>query len=415
MSMEKIRILIASDLPEYRKELSDTLAEEQDFLIIGEAVNGANAVKKAEHLLPDIVIMDMQMPVMDGIEAAEKISLAHPTIGIIVLSDTSDSSELKKAMLAGAGDFIFKGGMQESDLAQAVRRLSVTQKARAASFDGLKSSNMNSKNRGPQVVTLFGAKGGAGKTTMSVNTAVAIARETKRKVVMLDLNLQFGDVASYLNIQPRRTIAEFVQERNKWDSQLLNSYLIPHSSGIKILAAPLRPEDAELVTPEHVERIISILRESFDYIIIDSPPYISDVLLTALDTSNQIILIMSMDLPAVKNVKLSLNLLDTLHHSGKTKLVINRGGRQFGVDIRDVEKTIDFLASCEIPSDGNVVVNAANKGIPFVLSHSQVPVSRAVETLGQMIIQDTGYQNDLKQDREKASKNPIINVKRLFR
>lgn len=411
--MEKIRILIASDLPEYRRELTDALSEEQDFLIIGEAVNGANAVKKAEHLLPDIVVMDMQMPVMDGIEATEKISLAHPTIGLIIVGDTADSQQVKRAMLAGAGDFLFKEGMQEGEMAQAIRRLNVTQKTRVASFDSLKSSDKDSKFRAPQVVTLFGAKGGAGKTTMSVNTAVAIGRETKRKVVMLDLNLQFGDVASYLNIQPRRTIAEFVQERNKWDSQLLNSYLIPHSSGIKILAAPLRPEDAELVTPEHVEKIITIMRESFDYIIIDSPPYISDVLLTALDTSNQIILIMSMDLPAVKNVKLSLNLLDTLHHSGKTKLVINRGGRQFGVDIRDVEKTIDFLAACEIPSDGNVVVNAANKGMPFVLSHPQVPVSKAVQNLAEMIINDRGYQNDLKQERDKGAKRPI--VKKLFR
>ncbi len=411
--MEKIRVLIASDLPEYRKELTDSLSEEQDFLIIGEAVNGANAVKKAEHLLPDIVVMDMQMPVMDGIEATEKISLAHPTIGIVLIGDTADSQQVKRAMLAGAGDFLFKDVMQEGEMAQAIRRLNVTQKTRVASFDSLKSSDKEGKYRAPQVVTLFGAKGGAGKTTMSVNTAVAIARETKRKVVMLDLNLQFGDVASYLNIQPRRTIAEFVQERNKWDSQLLNSYLIPHSSGIKILAAPLRPEDAELVTPEHVEKIITILRESFDYIVIDSPPYISDVLLTALDTSNQIILIMSMDLPAVKNVKLSLNLLDTLHHSGKTKLVINRGGRQFGVDIHDVEKTIDFLAACEIPSDGNIVVNAANKGMPFVLSHPQVAVSKAVQNLATMIIQDRGYQNDLKQERDKGSKSPII--KKLFR
>ena len=104
------------------------------------------------------------------------------------------------------------------------------------------------------------------------------------------------------------------------------------------------------------------MRESFDYIVIDSPPYISDTLLTALDTSNQIILVMSMDLPAVKNVKLSLNLLDTLHHSGKTKLVINRGAKQFGVDIHDVERTIDFLAAEEVPSEGNTVVNAATRG-----------------------------------------------------
>lgn len=406
--MDKIRILIASDLPEYRQELTDSLTDEQDFLIIGEAVNGNNAVKKAEHLLPDIILMDIQVPITNGINATEKITLAHPNIGVIIITEDPDSSVLKQAMLAGAGDVLYKGQISEGEIPQAVRRLYLTQKTRSASIGSFASSDKELKYRPPQVVVVFGAKGGAGKTTMAVNVAANIAHETKRKVALIDLNLQFGDVASYMNIQPRRTIAEFVQERNQWDSQLLNSYLIPHNSGVKVLAAPLRPEDAELVTPDQVEKIISILRQTFDYIIIDSPPYIADTLLTALDTSNQIILVMSMDLPAVKNVKLSLNLLDTLHHSGKTKLIINRGAKQFGVDIRDVEKTIDFLAAEEVPSDGNTVVNAANKGIPFVLSHPQTPVSKAVQRVAQLIIEDMGYQNDLKTGKEKGSKSPII-------
>jgi pilus assembly protein CpaE len=411
--MDKIRILIASDLPEYRKELSNILSEEQDFIVIGEAINGANAVKKAEHLLPNIIIMDAQMPTMDGITATEKVTLAHPNIGVIIIDDDSDSNNVKQALQAGAGDYLRKDKLEEGEIADAVRRLFLVQKTRAASLNTLNASDIELKYRPPQVVTIFGAKGGAGKTTVAVNTATGIARETKRKVVVVDLNLQFGDVASYMNIQPRRTIAEFVQERNQWDTQLLNSYLIPHNYGVKILAAPLRPEDAELVTPEQVERIITILRQTFDYIIIDSPPYISDTLLTALDTSNQIILVMSMDLPAVKNVRLSLNMLDTLHHSGKTKLVINRGAKQFGVDIRDVEKTIDFLAAEEIPSDGNTVVNAANKGIPFIFSHPQSAVSKAVQRVAQLIIDDKGYQNDLKMEKDKGGASPII--RKLFR
>lgn len=410
--MDKIRILIASDLPEYRQQLTENLSEEQDFLIIGEAVNGANAVKKAEHLVPDIILMDIQTPVQEGIDATEKITLAHPNIGVIIFSTAHDNAMIKQAMMAGAGDVLYKDDIQEGEIAQAVRRLYLAQKTRSASLMS-GGTDKEQKYRSPQVVTVFGAKGGAGKTTMAVNIAAGIANETKRRVALMDLNLQFGDVASYMNIQPRRTIAEFVQERNQWDSQLLNSYLIPHNSGVKVLAAPLRPEDADLVTPEQIEKIITILRESFDYVIIDSPPYISDTLLTALDTSNQIILVMSMDLPAVKNVKLSLNLLDTLHHSGKTKLVINRGAKQFGVDIRDVEKTIDFLAAEEVPSEGNTVVNAANKGVPFVLSHPQAPVSKAVQRVAQLVIQDKGYQNDLRNEKEKGSKTPII--KKLFR
>jgi len=411
--MDKIRLLIASDLPEYRQALTDILSEEQDFLIIGEAVNGANAVKKAEHLLPDIVLMNIQFPFVDGISATQKITLAHPGIGVILISGEADTGFLKQAMVAGAGDILNQDQIQEGEIAQSIRRLFLTLKTRNASLSNVNTGDKEQKYRPPQVVTIFGAKGGAGKTTLSVNVATCIARETKRKVALMDLNLQFGDVASYMNIQPRRTIAEFVQERNQWDSQLLNSYLIPHNSGVKVLAAPLRPEDADLVTPEQVEKIITILRQSFDYIIIDSPPYISDTLLTALDTSNQIMLVMSMDLPAVKNVKLSLNLLDTLHHSGKTKLIINRGAKQFGVDIRDVEKTIDFLSAEEVPSDGNTVVNAANKGIPFVLSNPQTQVSKAVLGVSQLIIDDKGYQNDLKLGKEKGTKSPI--TKRWFR
>ena len=121
-----------------------------------------------------------------------------------------------------------------------------------------------------------------------------------------------------------------------------------------------------------------------------------------------------MDLPAVKNVKLSLNLLDTLHHSGKTKLVINRGAKQFGVDIHDVEKTIDFLAAEEVPSEGNTVVNAANKGVPFVLSHSQTPVSKAVQRVARMIVDDSGYQNDLRQGKEQGNKNKKKGIKSIF-
>lgn len=411
--MDKIRILIASGLPEYRQILTEMLAEEQDFLIIGEAVNGANAVKKAEHLMPDIVLMDIQAPLTEGIGATEKITLAHPNIGVIIIAETDDIGFVKQVMVAGAGDILYKYEFDAGGLAQSIRRLYMVQKTRSASLVAVSKGDSGQKHPGPQVITVFGAKGGAGKTTIAVNVAAGIAYETKRKVALMDLNLQFGDVASYMNIQPRRTIAEFVQERNKWDSQLLNSYLIPHNSGVKVFAAPLRPEDAELVTPEQVERIITILRESFDYIIIDSPPYISDTLLTALDTSNQILLVMAMDLPAVKNVKLSLNLLDTLHHSGKTKLIINRGAKQFGVDIQDVEKTIDFLAAEEVPSEGNTVVNAANKGVPFVLSHPQTPVSKAVQRVVHLITEDKGYQNDLKLGKEKGEKK--VGFRNIFR
>ncbi len=401
--MDKIRVLIVSGLAEYRRELTDSISQEQDLQIIGEAFNGDNAVNKTEHLLPDIVIMHSEMPVMDGITAAEKITLAHPEVGVIIIGNESGTEYIKKAMLAGARDYLLEGNIKTGEIAEAVRRIFLAEKTRLASFASVRLEDKQQKHKVPQLVTIFGAKGGTGKTTLSVNIAVQIARETRKRVALVDLDLQFGDVAVYLNIQPRRTIAELVQERNNWDMQLIDNYLIPHSSGIRILAAPLKPEDAELILPEHVEKILAVLRQNFDYVVVDSPPFFSETLLTALDMSNQIVIVMSMDVPSVKNLKLSLNLLDSLHHNGKSKLVINRASKQFGIDISDVEQTIDFLTADQIPSDGQIVVTAANKGMPFILSHPQSEVSKAVARLADMILKDYGYQKDIREKREKRS------------
>jgi pilus assembly protein CpaE len=396
--MNKIKVLIASA----RREISDCIGKEQDLLIVGEVLNGDNAVKKAQQLLPDIVIMDAQMPVLDGIMAAEKITLAHPEVGVIIVGTESGAEHIKRAMLAGARDYLLVSDINTGELVESVRRIFLTEKTRLASFATVKIEEKKDETfKVPQVVTIFGAKGGTGKTTLSVNLAVQLSRETKKRVVLVDLDLQFGDVAVFLNMQPRRTIAELVQERDNWDINLLDNYLIPHSSGIKILSSPLRPEDADLILPEQVEKILTILRQNFDYIIIDSPPFFSDTLLTALDLSTQILLVMSMDLPAIKNLKLSLNLLGSLHHAGKTKLMINRASKQFGIDIRDVENAVDFLAAEEIPSDGQTVVTAANKGIPFILSHPQTDVSKAVNRIVDMIIKDYGYQKDIRDKRDK--------------
>jgi len=126
--MEKIRILIASDLPEYRQELTEMLSEEQDFLIIGEAVNGPNAVKKSEHLVPDIILMDINAPITEGIEATEKITLAHPGIGVIIISVNEEAAVMRQAMMAGAGDIIYKNQVREGEVAQSIRRLYQAQK-----------------------------------------------------------------------------------------------------------------------------------------------------------------------------------------------------------------------------------------------------------------------------------------------
>jgi DNA-binding NarL/FixJ family response regulator len=257
-NVDKIRILIASNNQAYREALTSNLSHENDLRIIGEVPDGIQAIKKTEQLLPDIVVIEVDLPSGQGITAVEKITLAHPEVGVIVIGLENDSESFRKAMMAGARDYFVKEQLSAGELAEAIRRIFLTEKTRLASYASVRRAEQHNKNKVPQVVTVFGAKGGAGKTTLAVNLAVMIAQESKKRVVLLDLDLQFGDVAVYLNLKPRRTLAELVQERNQWDMQLLSNYLVPHSSGIKVMASPLRHEDADLIVPEHVEKILSL-------------------------------------------------------------------------------------------------------------------------------------------------------------
>jgi len=182
----------------------------------------------------------------------------------------------------------------------------------------------------------------------------------------------------------------------------VESYLLPHISGTKVLPAPGRPEYAELVTPHHVEEVVNLLKSAYDYVIIDTPPHFNETNLTALDLSTQVLLLLSMDLATIKNVKLSLELLESLHQKGKTKLVINRATEELGIRTSDVEQTLDFLVAAQIPSDGKLVVSALNKGIPFVFSTPNAKVSMAIKNMAGRVIEDRGNQSDLRAARNKT-------------
>jgi pilus assembly protein CpaE len=216
-------------------------------------------------------------------------------------------------MVSGARDYLVKP-FNSDDLVDTIKNTYQMENRR--SFPG--ETKVPTKRC--EVVTIFGTKGGVGKTTIAVNLAVLLAK-SKKKVALIDLDLQFGDVSIFLNLYPKRTISELAQEGNALDLELLDSYLIPHISGVKILPAPGRPEYAELITPGHVEEIVNLLKLHYDYIVIDTPPLFNETNLSALDLSTQILLVLAMDLATIKNVKLSLELLESLHQRGKTKLI----------------------------------------------------------------------------------------------
>jgi len=399
--MEKIKVLIANDTAKNQGMYETILSSIEEIQVVGEVFSGDQVLKKTQQLLPDIIIMDINFSAMKGATITEKITLNNPKVAVIIVSNDGDLNYLKKAMLAGARDCLIRP-FQEEELVEAIKRIYQMERQRMASLD-TSTRRSGRQELTPQVITVFGTKGGAGKTTLSVNLAVQLAQETKKKVVLVDLDLQFGDVAVFLNIVPKRSIAELIQEKNQLDIDLVEGYLVSHASGVKILPAPMRPEDGELITAEYVMELLTLLRSHYDYVLIDTPPLFLDTVLSALDMSNQVLMIMSMDLPAIKNMKLTLDLLDALHHRGKTKLILNRASEDFGLSPKDVEKALDFYICHQIPSDGKTAVRAANRGIPFILNKSSAKISKAVEEISSMVIKDKGYQNDLEESNKKRS------------
>jgi len=398
MLVEKIQILIVNDNEEARNELRNILEEEPDFRIVGEAESGEEAQNKAKRLLPDIILMDDELPGMDGITALENITLNDPRVSVIVISIYSSPEYLKRAMMAGAREYLVAPVVGQ-ELVETIKRVNYMEKMRRHHSGTQKSSS----TRNPQIITVFGSKGGVGKTTLCVNLAAYLADREKCKVALVDLDLQFGDVPVFFNVVPRKSIAELVQEKSKMNIQLINNYLITHASKVKILPAPTKPEYAELVDAENAGQILAILKENFDYVLVDTPPYFQDTTLSALELSQQILLVMTLDLPAIKNMKLNLDLLHSLNQKSKSKLILNRATENLGISIKDVESSLDFLIAAKIPSDGKLVVPSVNRGMPFVLNDPKAKASKAVEKIAQLVINDLGYQKDLKEKYQKKS------------
>ncbi len=390
---DKIRVVIVDDVSETRENVRKLLQFESDVDVVGLARTGREAIQITQELNPDVVLMDINMPDMDGITATEAIHAQQPAIQVVILSVQSDQNYMRKAMLAGARDFLTKPPMGD-ELISAIRRagaMAQTERAKNVQVQPLPTAGniglmpVYSAPKG-KIVTVYSPKGGSGCTTIAVNLALTLHNEDTR-VALVDGNLQFGDVAVFVNEQGKNTIVDLAPRAEELDPEIVDEVMLKHAaSGLHILAAPPRPEYAEKVSSGQFARVLEYLKQIYSYIVVDAASMLTDVTLAAIDVSDLVVLVSTQDIPSIKNCRLFLDLSQTLGIERERILfVMNRYDKRINITPERVAENLKQEVSSVIPLDEATVVKAVNRGVPFVLESKNQPASRGIFSLAENV------------------------------
>ena len=395
---DQIRVLIVDDIPETRDHLAKLLGFESDVDVVGAAASGREALELAGRLSPDVILMDINMPDMDGIAATERLAAEVPTASVVMMSVQGEADYLRRSMLAGAREFLVKP-FSSDELTSSIRQVYTRERekqsrigaqpgAALAAGAPAKPSDTGPRAEPGRIVAVFGPKGGVGRTTLAVNLAVAAATELGQRTCLVDASFQFGDVGVLLNLNPKnKSIADLVPELEAGEVESLDTFIVNHSAGIRVLLAPPSPEMAELITPAAVKRMLEALRETHDLVVVDCMSTFNDTTLAILDLADTVLTMLSLEITSIKNIRLFLEVAEQLGYGkDKIRLVLNRADSSLGIRVADVEHSIGRRVDHTIVSDGRSVVYALNRGVPFFLSNREAQVSQDVLRLASAVV-----------------------------
>src|SRR3954471_16680617 len=403
---DQIRVLIVDDIPETRDHLTKLLGFESDIEVVGSAASGTESLSLAGQLMPDIVLMDINMPDMDGIAATERLASEVPTTSVVMMSVQGEADYLRRSMLAGAREFLVKP-FSSDELTSSIRQVYTREREKLSRMALQPAAVVAAGNGGRpaapprdgdgdgdgerepgRVIAVFGPKGGVGRTTLATNLAVAIATELGQRTCLVDGSFQFGDIGVLLNLNPKnKSISDLIPELEVGEPESLDTFLINHSAGIHVLLAPPSPETAELITPVITKRMLEALRLTHDLVVVDCMSTFNDTTLAILDMADSVLTMLSLEITSIKNIRLFLEVAEQLGYAdGKVRLVLNRADSTLGIRVADVEHSIGRRVDHTIVSDGRSVVYALNRGVPFFLSNRDAQVSQDVLRLAQAVI-----------------------------
>lgn len=426
----RIRLMIVDDVPDTTENVQKLLYFERDIQVIATAMSGREAIAKAVHLVPDIILMDINMPDMDGLRAAQVILQQVPT-RVVMMSVQAEPEYFQRAMQVGARGYLTKPFTSDQlvDTLRSAAQIQVLHPVGPETGPGQANGNGHNRGRAPDyppppyaspmsstrtrqhVIAVFSGKGGVGRSVVALNLAMMLRQVTQERVALVDADLQAGDIHVLLNMNTSASIDD-LREAVSLDAEIIHHSMAVHDSGLMILRAPLHAESAERFTEDEMKRIMVDLRENFDFLVVDMSASYSEANLMILEMADQVVLVTTLELTSLNKVTRFFEVAGRLGFpEKKIVLVCNRVQSYYGIKPQQLESQLRHKVAALFPEENQLMVNAVNRGIPFVLYQRNHAITKQFNALAKHLVLNAA------EEERGAAAGPAKKAKRggLFR
>ncbi len=370
-------VIVVSTDRDFSVKLQSLLPAEEYEAIAVDGISDVAAAAAGKRV--SAIVLGPSCDEAEVLEAAPNLLTLSPEPSLVAVASVVDTDLLRKAMRAGLHDMLSAREQTWSEVVDAVIDAASDAQAHWQEVEGGSTGDVAPRGT---VISVMGTKGGVGKSVIATNIAASMAEQGKN-VVLVDLDLQSGDTGIMLSLEPMHTIRDAAAASERLDSSMLSGFLAQHRSGARVLLAPVRPEDSDIVTAVRVARVLELATDIADVVVVDTPSVWDETTLAAVDASSRILAVTGMDVPSIKNTSVMLGRLQQLGRlNGQVHVVLNRADSKVLVDEKDVEKALGRGVSTRVPSD-RAVPRSVNMGVPIVIEAPRSAVAKALAGLSQ--------------------------------
>jgi len=379
-------VVLSTDLDNFN-EIRDALSADGRAKLLSGGNDVEQLYEQVVSFKPSAAIVSLGAGADQAIKLIQRLNTECPGTAVISAAHETSADLILQSLRAGAREFL-RLPIHTDELGTVLDRISE-----------FCAGQVEATKKAGRMTAVFSSKGGCGTSFIATN----LAASTTVRTVLVDLNLEVGDLPLFLGLKPKHSIADMVARHGRLDENLISAFVTPYSTNLDLVAAPKELDPIDKIEQAHVLEVLQRLRECYDYTVLDPRHTFDPITLTALDQSDEVVLVLTLDIPAIRSAQRALQIFDRVGCSRKkVRVVVNRWSKQADVDLREVEKLFGEPVFGSLPSDYQTVVNSINLGTPLVLSNSRTKIAREIKRLAQALSAGTSQTPELKPKRSWA-------------